>query len=84
MLSLPLAWLWTLGFVIILPNEDVIVIFTRFIVKLTEKLHTKDFSLLKVTEVQLKRLGGSQPLCSSQWRIAVPEMEVRERERLIT
>lgn len=37
--------------------------------------------MLKVTEVQLKRLGGSQPLCSSQWRIAVPEREERERER---
>lgn len=36
---------------------------------------TRTFSLLKVTEVQLKRLGGSHPLCSSQWRIAVPEME---------
>lgn len=33
---------------------------------------TRSLSLLKVTEVQLKRLGGSQPLCSSQWRTAVP------------
>lgn len=49
--------------------------------KLRQKLHTRAFSLLKVTEVQLKRLGGSQPLCSSQWRIAVPETE-RERDSM--
>lgn len=55
----------------------------RFILKQREreKLHTRTFSLLKVMEVQLKRLGGSHPLCSSQWRIAVPEMEERESER---
>lgn len=34
--------------------------------------HTRILSLLKVVEVQLKRLGGSHPLCSSQWRMAVP------------
>lgn len=46
------------------------------------KLHTRAFSLLKETEVQLKRLGGSQPLCSSQCRMAVPEKEERESERV--
>lgn len=37
-----------------------------------DELHTRSLSLLKVMEVQLKRLGGSQPLCSSQCRTAVP------------
>lgn len=42
---------------------------------------TRASSLLKVTLVQLNRLGGSQPLCSSQWRIAVPIERKRESSR---
>ena len=42
-------------------------------------VRTSPLSLEKLIEVQLNRLGGSQPLCSSQWRMAVPVGNQGER-----